>query len=70
VPNRVDMPQRIEAEPALGLGGGVATAQRHPAVRDFVQGDRQQQRRRQDDQQLNRVEFLHGGIIRSPAGAD
>ena len=65
--DRVDVPQRIEAEPALGLGGGIAAAQRYPAMRDFMQGNRQQQRRRQNHEKLNRIECLHGAIIRRPS---
>jgi hypothetical protein len=35
-------------------------------MRDFMQGDRQQQWRRQHDEKLNRIEFLHQAIIRNP----
>ena len=65
--DRVDMAQWIETEPALGLGGRIATTQRYPAMRDFMQGNRQQQRRRQNHEKLNRIECLHGAIIRRPS---
>ncbi len=66
--DRVDVSQRIETEPAQVFGGGIAATQRHPAVRHLVQGDRQQQRWRQHDEELNHIQFLHGVIIRSPSG--
>lgn len=62
------MPQRIEAETTLGLRGRVAATQRYPAVRDFVQGDRQQQGWRQHHEKLNRIEILHSVIIRGALG--
>ena len=39
--NRIDVAQGIQTKPALGFGGGIAKTPCHPAVRDFMQGDRQ-----------------------------
>ena len=37
---RIDMAQRIETQAPEHLRGPIAEVSRHPAVRDFVQGDR------------------------------
>ena len=62
-PERVDVRERIEREPAREAGGRIAEAVGHPAVGDLVDRDRQQQRRDHEDELLQGPERIPQEIV-------